>query len=45
MFFRILKLKPLTHNLYYFYDISSKLDPVKWQGEIQSFLRYMSLQK
>ena len=46
LFFRILKLKPLTHNLYVFFnDISSKLDPVKWRAEIQSLLRYMSLQK
>ena len=45
MFFRILKLKLLTHSLYVFYDISSNLDPVKWRAEIQSFLRYMSLQK
>ena len=37
LFFRILKLKPLTHNLYVFYDISSKLDPVKWRAEIHFF--------
>ena len=44
MFFRVLKLKPLTHKLcFFFYDMSSKLDPVKWRGESQSFLRYMSL--
>ena len=36
LFFRILKLKPLTYNLYVFYDILSKLDPVKWRTEIQS---------
>ena len=29
----------------YFYDISSKLDMVKWRAEIQFFLRYMFLQK
>ena len=36
MFFRILKLKPLIHNLYVMYE---------WRAEIQPYLCYMSLQK
>ena len=29
----------------YFYDVSFKLDPVKSREEIQSFFRYVALQK